>query len=27
VRTRVKGYYDNNLNVAFPVGDWYLIGK
>lgn len=27
VRTRVKGFYDNNLNVALPVADYWLVGK
>jgi peptide/nickel transport system substrate-binding protein len=27
VSTRIKGYYQNNLNVAPPIGDWYVIGK
>jgi peptide/nickel transport system substrate-binding protein len=27
VSTRIKGFYDKNLNVALPIGDWYVIGK
>ncbi|MGH2441607.1 MAG: ABC transporter substrate-binding protein [Chloroflexota bacterium] len=27
VRTRVKGFYDTNLNVAIPFTDFWLIGR